>query len=271
MYHGKEVTTGMISALLICQAVMDETLPLSNGYLLMSALAKQANVGGDVVFFSPDSFQPCISPILPASFWDMSSIPTGSNVLRFKKGDLCAARVSFFDDEHFSAFSKKIEKSTLSLGGAGFNVLKITEDGACSASRSMPLDVIRMIEGAGGVTFKFFTPTGFKRGSVQCVLPEPSVLFGSLAVKWSKLTGDVVSCLFYENVAVENYNIRSGAFSLKGGMIFRGCLGSVSYSFNLCSEEQRKLLTMLSEFSFYSGVGYKTSQGMGQAFVSFDI
>ena len=259
----------MISTLMICSAVMDENLTPSNGYLLLSALARELSNTGSSVFFSETSPQPICSPIFPISFWLEETNEIPNRTMFFSKGDIAAARISFLRDEQFDIFAEKIRGATLTLGGAGFNVQSVSIPGENPFSKYIPPQVMLLMEPAEGVAFDFLTPTGFKTSGIQYSLPDPEIFFDSISAKWIKNEQPINIQLWTRKILIDKFAIKSTSAFLKDGVVFRGFTGRVTYDFRNCPIEHRKWLTILSEYAFYCGAGYKVSQGMGQVVPHF--
>jgi CRISPR-associated endoribonuclease Cas6 len=122
--------------------------------------------------------------------------------------------------------------------------------------------------------FRFLSPTGFKRDNRQIFLPLPELVFGSLLRKWRALLepgawSGVENAL--PRIEIQSYRIQSHAVKLKADAgrksdrILRGFTGETEYSFRALTGTECEALSALSFFAFFAGVGYKTSQGMGEA------
>jgi CRISPR-associated endoribonuclease Cas6 len=102
----------------------------------------------------------------------------------------------------------------------------------------------------------------------------PELVFGGLLRKWRALVEpeawpgaeDVLS-----RIEIQSYRIQSHAVKLKADAerktdrILRGFTGETEYSLRGASDAESEAISALSAFAFFSGVGYKTSQGMGEA------
>lgn len=257
----------MTSALLICRAAANETLPASNGYLLLSALSYAVKKNGVSLFFSGDTNKPALSPLMPLVFWEGER--RFPSVLDLQRNELAASWISFLGDDAFCLFANSIVGQTLTIGGAGFTVEAVTVPGENAFSECVSLEMLENIPPSDRVNIEFLTPTGFKHNDIQCPMPTPELFFGSGAIRLSCFTGKNIPHINYDAVETEMFSLRSRAVPLKGGAVFRGCTGDISYSFRKCTEEERYWLTLISVFSFFSGAGYKTSQGMGRVMPSF--
>ncbi len=92
-------------------------------------------------------------------------------------------------------------------------------------------------------------------------------MFGDLLRKWRLfMEPDAYPGLeeALSGIEIQNYRIESNVARLRSDRIFRGACGSVEYSFSLLSEYEQIALNTLAGFAFFTGTGYKTSQGMGE-------
>lgn len=254
---------------MLCRAVMEQRLPLSNGYLLLSALSNVLTVNGKPLLFGEETLRPACSGLMPLAFWEGDRNRIYPQTLEVRRNEVFAAWISFLDENLFYTFANGVMGKTLTVGGAGFDILSITMPGENVFSKCISLEMLKGASSYDGVHIEFVTPTGFKHNGLQYTLPDPCVFFPSIAMRLKSFTQEefILSCC--DKIETEKFTLRSRAVSLKAGAVFRGCVGNVSYSFKRCSEDEKYLLTMLSMFSFFSGAGYKTSQGMGRVLPSF--
>jgi CRISPR-associated endoribonuclease Cas6 len=125
------------------------------------------------------------------------------------------------------------------------------------------------------IAIRFDSPTVFSRGTRQGLgkwmepFPYPALFFGSLAAAWNQASPQLVDKAAVrqyaeETVVVGLYHMRSKMVRYWGQPQIGG-LGAVTY---LLKDRQReamiRTLNVLADFAFYSGVGYKTTMGMGQ-------
>jgi CRISPR-associated endoribonuclease Cas6 len=128
---------------------------------------------------------------------------------------------------------------------------------------------------------EFTTPTAFSKGQKQwgkmlSVFPEPSLVFESLARQWELfapanfrlasegLTTRNIESWCAENVIASRYTLQTRYLpSAKFGQ--SGFLGDVVYEVKGNPKASETLwLSALARFALFSGVGYKTTMGMGQ-------
>ncbi len=130
--------------------------------------------------------------------------------------------------------------------------------------------------------FEFATPTAFSMGQqrwgkLMKLLPEPAYVFESLAKQWETFAPEHVrmaatdltarqlgawceESLIVARFALETRYLPSSKFAQAGFQ------GKMMYEMKgIQSSPEAAWLTPLAHFALFSGVGYKTSMGMGQA------
>lgn len=114
---------------------------------------------------------------------------------------------------------------------------------------------------------KFVTPTAFKSAGKYQVMPTPRLIFNSLLQKWNTFWGEsfpipVTQAL--ENavsaLCICSKGLRKEYFVMKGNAV-PGAVGELEVK--LGGEKEDKTIAMLLNFSQLSGIGIKTSLGMG--------
>ena len=122
------------------------------------------------------------------------------------------------------------------------------------------------------VKLLFTAATTFKSNGRSLALPLPVQTFLSLANRWNAFSNQPIEVAFGEwleqNVSISSYELKSELIWLEGSPTgpklvgFRGWCEYVSFS---SDEEWNYLLDLLARFAFFSGIGYKTTWGFGQA------
>lgn len=117
------------------------------------------------------------------------------------------------------------------------------------------------------VKFKFLTSTGFKSSGQYLIFPDAYLIFNSLLRRFNAFSGidsfaqrGFAQSLMQE-VHVDDYDLHYSPFSVEGRKIpaFKG-----SYSLKISKNDMAcRVISMLSEYAQYAGVGIKTSLGMG--------
>lgn len=176
----------------------------------------------------------------------------------------------------------------LRLGEARFEVSRLIgspEPGAAAnswAAYSSFAEMSTFTRIQSEYAFEFATPTAFSMGQkswgkVMNLLPEPAYVFESLAKQWEvfapahlRLTAtglivrDFVSWCA-ESLVVVCYRLET-RYLPSNKFAQPGFQGTITYEVKRAqSSREARWLTPLAHFALFSGVGYKTSMGMGQA------
>ena len=125
------------------------------------------------------------------------------------------------------------------------------------------------------LTLDFRTPTAFSLKSglphrVMHVLPDPTLVFGQLASYWDDLSGndtkETVRQFAAFHLVVSRHKIETHMYQFNKGKQI-GFTGRVT--FDILDPTQLLLaqhIHRLADLAFYTGIGYKTTMGMGQLF-----
>lgn len=120
------------------------------------------------------------------------------------------------------------------------------------------------------VAFFFASPTSFHRDGRQVPYPLPELVIGSLLDRWNAFAPIAfppeARKYAQECLALGRFEIKSRAVTVAGG-IQNGLVGRVSFSTLNYDRYWMSLMQTLARFSYYSGVGAKTTMGMGQCHV----
>ena len=122
------------------------------------------------------------------------------------------------------------------------------------------------------INLQFRTPTAFSMRNSPFrhmhILPDSPLVFGQLADYWDTLTGnetrDSVRLFCAEGVVVARYSIETHMYQYRRSKQV-GFTGNVT--FEVLDKEAAEMiqhLNRLADLAFYTGVGSKTTQGMGQ-------
>ena len=112
------------------------------------------------------------------------------------------------------------------------------------------------------IELNFLSPTSFKQSRGIQPFPLPELVFGSLLRRWNAFAPEELNfpAVEWEGL-VSAYELKTYALKMEAELEI-GAQGWVRYRFS--NPEQAKLATVLAHFAFFSGVGRKTSMGMGQ-------
>ena len=126
------------------------------------------------------------------------------------------------------------------------------------------------------IALTFGSPTAFSIRNpntpfrLKYVLPDPGRVFGELARYWDEMAGDDlmdgVSAYAKEAVAVSRHNIRTRMYRYRRSKQI-GFTGNVHYAIlDSENDEMIRHLNRLADLAFYTGLGSKTTMGMGQVY-----
>ncbi len=258
------------------QARSQSRIPVSNGYCLYASLCTFTRETPLDDFFHPStegrkSFS--LSPILRGDF----EAERGEKDLVFAPGGEAVFRIAFVHNHEGRAFASMLEHirgKTIRIGNAGtFTVLNTALPGEHPLAISTNQEDLIFGETPDVVGFNFVSPAGFKRKGKQYFLPLPELIYGDLLRKW-RLFFDPnawpdLECLL-PDLEYVHYRVESRAVRLCKDRILRGFEGNVEFAnFSKKNEKARRALVALGGLAFFTGVGYKTTQGMGQVLPFF--
>lgn len=196
----------------------------------------------------------------------------------FIKGFEYWFRVTLLTEETFNSFSKVIfpyaaEQKTIYIGDGSFQITSAELEGVRSrgwsgissfedildqvSAEEMPCDYF---------AFQFYSPTTFRQGKVNYIMPDPSLVFGSLLKKWNEFSSQPfpkeIKQEAANNLVLTEYSLRSTPFNL-GDHELIGFRGRCKYDLLKKDNALSSAFGALNRFSFFAGVGQKTTMGMG--------
>jgi CRISPR-associated endoribonuclease Cas6 len=188
-----------------------------------------------------------------------------------KLGDEFMLRISLLNGNLIHPLLQGIEVSqsqSISLGNVPF-VMR----GVVTLPGSHPLvnisdysSLANMTNGDGEILLNFISPTSFKQQKNIQPFPLPELVFNSLLRRWNHFAPPDLHFLpiSWEGF-VTAFELKTHALKMAGGAEI-GSVGWVKYRFP--DGEQARIAHILSEFAVFSGVGRKTTMGMGQVKLS---
>lgn len=118
------------------------------------------------------------------------------------------------------------------------------------------------------VSVTFGSPTSFKSKGMHLPVPLPSLFFGSLVERWNHFSPVTLSPEMRrfgeEMVALSNYKLQTRPVIQKSGAPLIGAVGRATFTALGGDRYWLSVMQMLADFALYSGVGVKTTTGMGQ-------
>ena len=263
----------MQTCIVVCESLENASSSEVSGYHVFSALAAKFAGRG-----SPDPFshaRSSLRPVVMSRLYRMAKDHSdfteffAPDTLPLRKGDLFGFRVSFLKEGLADGILKKLREETLRLGkGMVFRPVQVLGPGEHTLCGSSAPGDIRSSD-FSALRLRFLSPTGFNRSGLQIPVPLPELVFKSLLKKWQTFVSQEEWSSLEDSVGtvrMEKFSLQSQPVWLKKQSVYRGCLGFCEYTFHHLAEDERKAVSALGAFSYYAGVGYKTSQGMGQVF-----
>jgi CRISPR-associated endoribonuclease Cas6 len=118
------------------------------------------------------------------------------------------------------------------------------------------------------VSLLFHSPTAFQSKEMHVPVPLPNLVFGSLVDRWNAFSPVTLSPevrrFGEEMVALSSYHLESQAVQQKNGVPIIGGVGRATYTALGGDRYWLATMQMLADFALYSGVGVKTTIGLGQ-------
>jgi len=208
-----------------------------------------------------------------------------------KPGQTYWLRITMLDATVFGSFTRYLITNPRSLvvriGNAKFEISRLlstpeAQNAAQSwAAYSSFAELSTQSAAQKRYAFEFATPTAFSQGQKSWgkqlhLFPEPALVFESLARQWESfapaslrienhgLTSRQIAAWCEEQVIVVRYTLETRYLpSSKFGQ--SGFQGNVVYEVKGAPTAPEALwLSPLARFALFSGVGYKTTMGMGQ-------
>ena len=179
-------------------------------------------------------------------------------------------RICLLQPEIESVFLNTLEKGLwtepMHLGELSFQVEEVIlgdrNDNPWSGRNSY--EALRAFDKQPGkITIRIASPLSFKRGNLHYPLPEPAMIFSNLARRWNLFCAHKIdpapSCL---DVSYSFLKIRTEPYFLRKGGSVLGVVGQLTFVFQGGNDAICYYRTLLN-FAFFSGIGVKTTQGMG--------
>ncbi len=270
------MTTPTFHALVIhLLARNDASLPATQGHLAHAAFLALLDAVDPELARAIHDHQGR-KPFTLSPVWGLK--PARNNRHSLKAGQRARLRLTLLEPALFHAFIHQLfnaRNHTLNLGEASFIITEVRGAPQSSpwAGYATPADLEQQTETGKEITLQFASPTAIAVGRAQSgkvrreTLPIPRYVWASLRGNWRAFSGQPIPHAFEDwverNVVasrVENW--RTAMFRFRKGMQIGG-LGQLSYTALDDDPDMLHYWNLLADFAFYSGVGYKTSMGMG--------
>lgn len=202
----------------------------------------------------------------------------------FGEGTTAEWRFTLLRDPAFAALIQRyvLDRSLphVRIGALTFGITEAFVSGSHPDSGSVSLSQLTEQFSAAPETYPrtfvldFKTPTAFNLGTDResgarrlRTLPDPRTIFSALRKKWSGLGGAAPGDEFDEWVErwveAEPLHLRWQTVAVEG-MPIRGFCGAVRFTHWGTDVRWLACLHLLAALSFYTGVGYQTTRGLGQ-------
>lgn len=194
-----------------------------------------------------------------------------------KEGTSFLWRVTALDEEILYALLEVCPGSVLQIGKVTCRIEEVFQNGAEGTTLLTEEELLAQAFARSKereITLQFLSPVAFRRGREDYPLPLPGLVFSSLAAKWEEakmslsLDEERVSRLADEMVPLDWAGETRRVYFAKSHGV-RGFVGTYTFGLQGMDAEDRQLLWLLARFSFFSGVGRLTAQGLGQTRVLF--
>jgi CRISPR-associated endoribonuclease Cas6 len=201
-------------------------------------------------------------------------------------------RITMLDASIFSTFARYLISNpggvTVRIGTANFSISRLLSTPEPDSRQNSWVayttfaDLRTQYPPQKQYTFEFATPTAFSMGQRQWgkmlhLFPTPGIVFESLAKQWELfaptslrmekqgITPRMFAAWCDEQIIVTNYTLATSHVpSSKFGLT--GFQGSVTYEVkSIPTAPEVQWVASLARFALFSGIGYKTTMGMGQA------
>jgi CRISPR-associated endoribonuclease Cas6 len=114
------------------------------------------------------------------------------------------------------------------------------------------------------ITFHLATPTAFRQGKYDSPLPTRDNVFKSLCDRWNTYSEIPINPEMIEHIFPSRFDIKTEVVKNYDNHSFIGCVGEIGYRIlGDASPEVIKQINALADFAMFSGIGRKTTMGMG--------
>lgn len=209
-----------------------------------------------------------VKPFAISTLWPRIRIR--GTTLEVPKDAECRVRLTTLDRATFEAFSSALMPLTASRGSL---VINGTDYVLHEAALTAPYGGAASWEDLcrhemRQVTLKFISPTSFRRAGLNVPLPDPRLVLGSLWQKWQAYSGIGFGEDVFEEVqsltALAAADIHTRVWKYPR-YLMTGFVGTATYQITgNPSSGAIRLFNGLLHLAPFSGVGYKTTMGMGQ-------
>ncbi len=175
--------------------------------------------------------------------------------------------ISLLRDEHFPQILAEVFENREKLFLGPYKVKLAPLDKLIRNDQYLNFKDLLHIKPKSYFHFYFITPVTFKKGEVDYPLPDPKLIFKSLLNKWNYFSpvkvGIDLRKTLEDKVCIIFAGIRTHKIKLSLGGAVTGFTGKVIFYGKNLTEDELLWLNILGHFSNFSGVGRKTTMGLG--------
>ena len=186
-------------------------------------------------------------------------------------GTPCWWRISLLDDTLFSKLTQLWLNLNPShpwhLGPADLHITSILGTPQSTQPWANAISYAQLYEESSDsdrqIELAFCTPTAFRQSNYDCALPTRDLVFNSLIKRWNQYSGIELPKTLIEPIFPSFFDIHTEMVADSRSK-FIGCVGAMH--FRLLGDLDPltiKQINALANFALYSGVGRKTTMGMG--------
>jgi CRISPR-associated endoribonuclease Cas6 len=121
------------------------------------------------------------------------------------------------------------------------------------------------------VPFEIATPMSFKKSDLHYPLPDLALIYNNLARRWNHFypAYSLQTDPDLTQVSLSYFDLKTVPYALRKGGTIIGAKGRLTFTFR---QETKTCFNfnLLLKFAFYSGIGVKTTQGMGMCRILSD-
>lgn len=258
-----------VVASLVCILEAQETrdVPLSWGQALhglILRLAREKNRSLSKEWHDSQDIKPfSLSPL----FGKFAKTPTGYKVVRnhtywFKLGVLGAEGFNSLGDALFPLVAKNGE---LLISNITFKIIDAMLADHPWAALSSWQELNKVNPNGNPIIIRFFSPTTFRRKKANRIIPDPELVFGSLLNKWNKFGSRKIENEFKDRfleIIISRYSLTTSTYNLNTQPMigFKGRCG-----YEIFDDKVLSTAAKLANLAIFSGIGQKTTMGMGVA------
>lgn len=204
----------------------------------------------------------CRAPTKALQWEHSQAIPTGTP---------CWWRISLLDDTLFGQLTQLWlnlnPKHPWHLGPADLQITSILGTSQSTQPWANAISYAQLYEESSQsnrqIELVFCTPTAFRQSNYDCALPTRDLVFNSLINRWNQYSGIELPKTLIESIFPSFFDIHTEMVADSRSK-FIGCVGAMNFRiFGDVSPLMIQQINALADFALYSGVGRKTTMGMG--------